>query len=197
MPNLIRALIASLFVLAGPAHAETVGIPTDQVEGSFEFQKTPVWCWAATIQMALNYYGFDVTQEQIVKNTFGTVRPSTANWMQMTNNMNFVGTSQGGDTMMVSASVFVGSPSAEVIINHLKNEKPVIMAFRNQRTFAGHAVLITGVDYDVVNGRARISELIIRDPFPYSEQHVENDGRVVTSNTITPTHIWLVNATPE
>lgn len=52
------------------------GVPSDQ----FEFfaapslagrQRQSNWCWAASIQMLLNYHGLFVAQEQIVQRIYG------------------------------------------------------------------------------------------------------------------------------
>ena len=163
------------------ANAKWVGLDSKKVDNAFEFQKTPVWCWA----------------EAIVLRTFGQVIPTTGNWIHMTNNLNYKGLSAGNRDILVSASVFYGSPSSEVIVNHLKQKKPIIMAFNNPQTFSGHAVLITGVDYRFVDNRAVIDSLVLRDPYPYNAAHINNKGKVVIPNTITPTHIWLIDATLE
>jgi Peptidase_C39 like family len=193
----VALLVSASLIVPSVAFSKTVGLDSLQVDKSFKFQETPVWCWAATIQMALNYYGFNISQPDIVEKTFGAAISSTGNWMQMTNNLNFVGKSTNGKTIMVSATVYMGSPSSEAVINHLKQKKPVIMAFNNPQTFTGHAVLITGVDYKVVGNRATIEKLMIRDPFPYNEAHVANGGKIVFPNIINPTNMWLVDATEE
>jgi len=36
-------------------------------------QRQTNWCWAASIQMVLNFHGVDVTQEEIVQRIFGTL----------------------------------------------------------------------------------------------------------------------------
>ncbi|VVQ10808.1 C39 family peptidase [Pseudomonas fluorescens] len=198
MRNLISFFFISMLIMQSPtASAKTVGLDTLKVDESFKFQQDPVWCWAATIQMALNYYGFNVTQADIVSKTFGAAVSSTGNWIQMTNNLNYLGVSTNGKKILVSATVYSGSPSSEAIINHLKNKKPIIMAFNNPSTFTGHAILITGVDYHFSGKNAVIDKLIIRDPFPYNAMHVSNGGKITYPNVINPTNIWLIDATEE
>lgn len=194
-----KFLVIILFsILCSPlASAKTAGLDSTKVDNSFDFQNSPVWCWAATIQMALRYYGFDITQPEIVQRTFGAVIPTTGSWVQMTQNLNYLGKTSNGKDILVSATVYFGSPSAEAIINHLKQKKPVIMAFSNPATFSGHAILVTAVEYHFVGNKAVITELTIRDPFPYNPSHVAAKGRVTIPNNITPTNIWLVDATEE
>lgn len=190
--------IILFFILFSPlASAKTAGLDSAKVDNTFDFQNTPVWCWAATIQMALRYYGFDITQPEIVQRTFGAAIPTTGNWIQMTQNLNYLGRASNGRDILVSATVYFGSPSAEAIINHLKQKKPVIMAFSNPATFSGHAILITAVEYYFIRNKAFITQLTIRDPFPYDQTHVNAKGKVTIPNNITPTNIWLVDATEE
>jgi len=197
MHKLIVTILLSILFCTS-ANANTVGLDSTKVDESFDFQNTPVWCWAATIQMALRYYGFDIKQPEIVQRTFGAAIPTTGNWVQMTQNLNYLGQAPNGKNMLVSATVYFGSPSAESIINHLKQKKPIIMAFNNPRTFSGHAILVTAVDYHFAGKRAVIDQLTIRDPFPYNPQHITAKGKVIIPNGITtPTNIWLVDATEE
>lgn len=193
----ILLFISLTFFYVSNSFALSAKLDELQVDSSFRFQNTPVWCWAATIQMALNYYGFNITQNEIVTRTFGASVPSTGNWIQMTNNLNYLGNTANGERVLVSATVYAGSPSSEAIINHLKQNKPIIMAFHNNATFTGHAILITGVDYHYAGNRAVIDRVTIRDPFPYNPQHIANGGKVVIPNTIRPTNMWLVDATRE
>lgn len=196
------AVLASLAALAGPGAALAQGLPRrvrldeDRLGDAFEFQQDPVWCWAACIQLALRYCGFDITQQEIVQRTFGTVIPSTAGWVQITQNLNYVGPDATGAPHVVSASAFSGSPSGEVIVNHLEEDKPIILAYNNPGTFIGHAVVVTGIGYRVLANRIVIDELFLRDPFPYTEQHVANNGRRHIPNVITATNMWLVDAAP-
>ncbi|MCE5180715.1 MAG: C39 family peptidase [Betaproteobacteria bacterium] len=191
-------VLLSVFLSLTPiAHAATVGLDSGKVDKAFDFQKDPVWCWAATIEMALNYYGFNITQKKIVERTFGAAVSSTGNWMQMTNNLNYLGTTADGKKVLVSATVYMGAPSNEAIVNHLRQQKPIILAFNNPNTFSGHAILVTGVEFHYVGDRVFIDKMIIRDPYPYSQDHVDRRGKVVVPYFITPTNIWLVDATVE
>jgi hypothetical protein len=196
MKKTILILLIS-FLSCNYAQNKSIGLDSFEVDNAFQFQNTPVWCWAATIQMALNYYGFDITQAEIVTRTFGAAIPVGGNWIQMTNNLNYIGTTPNGKRMLVSATVYMGSPSAEAIINHLKEKKPIIMSFNNPNTFMGHAILVTGVEYHFLGSRAIIDKVVIRDPFPYNQIHIVNKGKLTIPNTITPTNIWLVDATEE
>ena len=120
MKKIILTLVVTICSLLD---AGTAKLDEEKVNQNFKFQQTPVWCWAATIQMSLKYYGFDISQQEIVARTFGQVIPTTGNWMQMTNNLNYLGKDKNGQKVLISATVYMGSPSAESIINHLKQNK--------------------------------------------------------------------------
>lgn len=168
-----------------------------QVAKSFKFQRTAVWCWAACMQMCLNYLGVDYTQEKIVGINLGAVMAKAEDAVQVTKGMNFVTQSEGKQSVIVSASIYQTSPFAEVIVNHLKQKKPIILAYDDHDTFFGHCVLLTGVKYVVVDGRVRITRLELRDPYAYSDQHVQAGGKIERDNTLNPTFSWLVEATKE
>ncbi len=193
-----KIIVIFLFLLLPvSALAKTASLDEARMTKLFEFQKTPVWCWAACIEMCLKYYGFNISQSEIVQRTFGSVIPTTGNWIQVTENLNYMGTDKDGKRVLISASVFMGSPTAEAIVNHLKQKKPIIMAFHNPGTFVGHAILVTGVEYEIIIGRVIIRNVTVRDPFPYSPQHIQGGGRMVIPNTVNPTNIWLIDATEE
>ena len=54
------------------AYGEYIGIPSVQMNYMAAAQRNSQWCWAAAIQMVLNYYGVNILQEQIVARTYGT-----------------------------------------------------------------------------------------------------------------------------
>lgn len=51
----------------------TFNVAVDNFSTFKATQQTPVWCWAACIQMVLNYNGITWTQEQVVDFTKGRV----------------------------------------------------------------------------------------------------------------------------
>src|SRR5207253_8273207 len=86
-------LIGAILGLAGSAKAQpasiqpigpgiwAAGIPSNE----FEFfaapeteghQRQSNWCWAASVQMVLNYRGVPVTQEQVVQRIFAGAVPN-------------------------------------------------------------------------------------------------------------------------
>ena len=54
----------------------TAGIPSEEFEffsaaQSTGRQRQANWCWAACVQMVLNYHGLHITQEQVVEKIYG------------------------------------------------------------------------------------------------------------------------------
>ena len=49
--------------------------------------------------------------------------------------------------------------------------------------------------YEFVGNRAVIRIIYLRDPYPYSQRHVDDMGLVYANITLSATHVWLVNAT--
>ncbi len=193
--------VVVLLSIALPASAKEAKLDDEKINKEFEFQRTPVWCWAACIQLCLRHNDVDVTQKQIVEKTFGAAVNLPGNWIQMTKRLNGVMRDRNNKTVIVSGNVFVGSPTSEAIVNHLKSDQPIIIAFRIPQQNIGHAVLVTGVKYRIVNGRVVIETVDLRDPFPYSQQHVNNRGKVTIPNNHPVlqgiTHVWLVRSSIE
>src|SRR5690606_1346325 len=87
--------LLSAFLMTETAHSQKlgtikekytyVGVPTSDFSAiaTFGKQRNTNWCWAACIQMVLNYYNIPVAQEQIVKRTLGKLadKPADPNMM--------------------------------------------------------------------------------------------------------------------
>ena len=71
-------LLISAVLLAVPAAGQEpvyVGITARKFNYFASTQRNTEWCWAASIQMLFNYYGIDISQEQIVARSAG--KPAT------------------------------------------------------------------------------------------------------------------------
>jgi hypothetical protein len=83
--NIIPKLLCLALVLALPCAAQYGPAPTYVGIPSFMFtpaaQQQDEWCWAASIQMILNWYHIPVTQEMIVNQIKGAPIPlRTGQW---------------------------------------------------------------------------------------------------------------------
>ncbi|HEY0896638.1 MAG TPA: papain-like cysteine protease family protein, partial [Sphingobacteriaceae bacterium] len=66
-------MLVTAALLSQPAVGQEpvyVGITARQFNYFASTQRNTEWCWAASIQMLFNYYGVDISQEQIVARSF-------------------------------------------------------------------------------------------------------------------------------
>ncbi|PPK76030.1 papain like cysteine protease AvrRpt2 [Methylobacter tundripaludum] len=195
----IQALCSTL------SYADVAEVNDQKISAGYEFQDTPVWCWAASIHMALKYYDIDIDQEKIVTRTFGSPKAVGGDLNAISRNLNYVFESSG-KKYLVSAAIHLvnNSPyfsndlavAPEALVNHIKQGRPVVIAYRSSR-FSGHAVVLSGVTYTInPQGRVEIQTLTVRDPFPYNSKHVKNNGKITYQNNQFPgpiEAIWFVD----
>src|SRR6266513_2976234 len=79
-------------------------------------QKNTNWCWAASLQMVFNYYGVNISQEDIVARSYGTdVTGNLPNWAGsfevITVNLNNWNVDKSGKQYQVQAVVYQGAPT--------------------------------------------------------------------------------------
>jgi hypothetical protein len=131
-----------------------VGIP------DFEFQRSAAphtagkqrrqyWCWAACIQMILNYHGLYVTQEQLVQYVFGA-------------QVDLLGTNEAilralsgwaPDVRRRTSTVFASTQQIgpQSIVNDLDKRRPLLVALKDPAYPAiGHAYVLTAAYYKLI-----------------------------------------------
>lgn len=181
--QLKKAMLALVaLVTFALAQAQTyVGIPRDKFDYVAATQRNDHWCWAATIEMLMNYYNIPITQEEVVERTFGTDRNGDlpdfpASHEIMTENLNTAEMDANGKLKQIYATHNEGTPDAIYLIEQLSNHKPVIIAYETGES-TEHAVIITGISYNVTTHGPEIESIIVRDPWPSEEKENEH-GRV-------------------
>jgi ABC-type bacteriocin/lantibiotic exporter with double-glycine peptidase domain len=157
-----------------------VGIPNSKISCNSSTQEKPQWCWAASIQMILNYYNIDIDQEQIVKRTYGSsyngeLQDRTANIETIHLNLNHIGVDRKGTRYIVNAKVGYGAPTPALLIEELSQKHPVLIGYK--ANFGGHVVVITAVSYYETNRGPVIQTIIVRDSNPEFNDRFCN-GRV-------------------
>lgn len=170
----------ALCLLSCQVVADEAEIDNDRFQLASTEQQTPVWCWAACIQMSLEYYGISKSQREIVTSAYGQPVINTANFHQMINELNKTYTSSNQRSLVTSALLRVnnnamGTPdpfvaTPEALVSHLKQKKISILALTMRAPngqLYGHVVVITKVNYRVVNNKVQIEGFTVRDPFPY------------------------------
>lgn len=157
------------------------GIPEDTVKQLQIQQKQSNWCWATSIQMVLNLYGIDVTQEQIVDKTHGRdsmnrLFNATGTVKDITANLNHAGIDKAGMSYSVQSSGNWGAPTPSVLLHELTNGRPVIAGYQAGKKNA-HAVVITGVWYEKSPKGPVIQYIETQDPYQ-TQIYAESPGRV-------------------
>ncbi|MBV9215724.1 MAG: C39 family peptidase, partial [Acidobacteria bacterium] len=139
----IRQIQPGLFV---------AGIPTDE----FEYFAAPLsnghqhqsnWCWAACIQMVLNYHGVAVTQEQVVQRIFNGQVPNLPGQPdQILAALSGWAFGVNGRPVMLQSTPFALNGSE--IVSDLATKWPIIVGVQIQPG-TGHAFVMTAVTYKI------------------------------------------------
>jgi len=146
-----------------------VGIPGSKFNYVSATQEKAHWCWAASIQMVLNYYQIDISQKQIVERTYGkNMHGELPNWAAsistIHSNLNNWSVDNKGKTYIVNAQFGKGTPEPFFLIEELSQNRPVIIGY--QTDMGGHAVVVTALSYYEGNLGPVVRSLVVRDPLP-------------------------------
>lgn len=143
-------------------------------------QHRTMWCWAACCQMILNFHGLRVTQEQIVYRCFGTIEDAPGGEDEMFTALSGTASNIWGRYSGIGTqSVEMNYNIAAVIKNEIENNRPLAVGLSNPGQNIGHENVITGVTYTNsydYNGNIigfQIISVILRDPFPTSQNRIE------------------------
>ena len=158
-----------------------VGLKTEQMNNRWTTQQQPMWCWAASIQIMLQTFGVDVSQQMIVHRTFGSDHwgnlPNKPGGLDvMTANLNYQGIDRKGRRFRVASMLMPGAPSSETLIRELSNGRPILFSYKS-RPNMNHAVVCTAVKIVQGSNPRQIESIVVRDPWP-SEKHIRRKGRL-------------------
>lgn len=179
--NLLLAMFLFSTAFAQYPQPQYVGIPSAEMNYFAAAQKNSQWCWAASIQMVLNYYGVAILQEQIVARTYGTdpygrLPDKPGGFQEITANLNNWSIDNRGQLYTVSASMYAGVPTPTILIQELRQKRPIIVGYRSGPKSA-HAVVITAASFIPSLQGPIIVSVVVRDPWP-SKENIFNSGRV-------------------
>ena len=152
------------------------GIPTHD----FEFYAAPHhqgrqrqanWCWAACIQMVLNWHGLYVKQEDIVARLFGATPDAPATPDQIIALLSGWLPDSRGRASGVRAEPLPQDPAQ--VVADLSWRWPYIVGLRGPGA-VGHVVVWSAVTYSLdQHQRPRFTGVVIRDPSPVSPSRQE------------------------
>ncbi len=176
-----------LFLPQSPAQADTMplgngfyvaGVPSEEfvhfaAPESDGRQRMENWCWAACIQMVLNYHGLYVDQAQIVNRVFGAQVDRPANGGQILAALSGWAPDARGRRSQIHADSRNLDPA--VVINDLDRKWPLIVGLAGPRGAAsGHAYVMTAAYFSTgPNGQPVIHRVVLRDPFPGYPSRIE------------------------
>lgn len=153
------------------------GIPTDEFRHfaapeTAGQQRQSNWCWAACVQMVLNYRGIPVTQEQVVQRIFGGAVPNVPGQPnQILEALTGWAFTRNGQRVMLSSYPFAFNGSE--IVRDLAERWPIVVGVRTSQT-TGHAYVLTAVIYQVDPWNQPIFlAAVLRDPWPGNPSRIE------------------------
>lgn len=128
-------------------------------------QEEDCWCWAACVQMVLNYQGVDVDQEDLVRRAKGyrVNEGGTAYDIQRAAD----GWHTNGHTIVAKVDNAYYA-TAQTFICDLIDKYPLIIGLDMPGQICGHAYVLTGISFKKVNGGYEAKEVILRNPWPLS-----------------------------
>lgn len=128
-------------------------------------QEEDCWCWAACVQMVLNYQGVDVDQEDLVRRAKGA-------------RVNQAGTAydiqRAADGWRAGSHVIAAkidnpySITPQDFIKDLIDKYPLIIGLQMPGQSVGHAYVLTGISFRHAGNTYHPVEVILRNPWPSS-----------------------------
>lgn len=128
-------------------------------------QEEDCWCWAACVQMVLNYQGVNVDQEDVVRRAKGLRinEGGTAYDIQRA--------ADGWSTGSHVIAARVDNPfyaTAQTFITDLIDKYPLIVGLDMPGQTMGHAYVLTGISFRKSENTYQPVEVILRNPWPSS-----------------------------
>ena len=109
-------------------------------------QRESNWCWAACVQMVLQYHGLDVTQEQVVQRIFGDLRDRPATPEMVMHALNATAFSTKGIKARIAALDYRFQDS--MYIQDLGRDWPLVVGLKGGVPIAtGHCYVLVAVKY--------------------------------------------------
>lgn len=144
-----------------------VGIPMDRLQEIYADQQMSQWCWAATIQMIFGYYGYQVSQQTIVQQIYGSVVNMPAlSGAVISGALSQHWIDEQGQEFDVQlqaaydADFGVHAIDNNLILRSLANEIPLVYGNHS------HAMVLTAAAYNMTPMGPQVWNLGFMDPWP-------------------------------
>jgi len=127
------------------------------------------WCWAAAIQMVLDYYKVDMSQEKIVERTFGkSYYGELPNWagsiQNISTNLNNWGVNRYNKPLKTNSIFLNHRPSPEDLVEYLTKKQPIILSYKSGYN-TNHAIVIINCRYVKTTSGIQIIDFTAADPW--------------------------------
>lgn len=117
------------------------------------------WCWAACIEMIFKYYGFNIPQQEIVRQNWGDIVNLPGQPHQILTSLNRPWQDEYGRIFYVSGDVYSSNPMTAA--QDLSQDMPLILGTM------GHAMVLTSLIYVRDRyGNGNVLRAVVRDPWP-------------------------------
>jgi len=184
-------------LLLGQTNLKEVGISDKDFYA--HSQEKDNWCWAASIQMILEYYNVFKTQTEIVDRTLGRnyygELPNLGGSVQMiSDNLNKWEVDYTGRPSQIKSVFYAHPPSPEELVYFLKNKQPIYLSYKSSSS-TNHAIVITSCRYYDTPNDPQIVDFTVRDPWP-SKENVRADGLIkynYSTFSSLMNYFWIVN----
>lgn len=172
------------------------GIPQKRAADIAVFgkQRSENWCWAACIQMVLNFHSIPVTQEQIVRRTLGKMEDAPANHRMMFEALDGWEVDAYGRPVSVGSNAY--STSIKEIRAFVSTNKPLIVGLGQGRERVGHAFVLIGMYHAKIPDEHRgfvyaPYSVLLLDPWPSSELVTEMSWSEFVDRLIVSYKVWV------
>ena len=139
----------------------SVACVNDYIEYCHHRQYKDNWCWAACVQMVLDYYGLSVSQSSIVERAYGDDYDFTANKNNIIGALN--GWYVSGSTVRASYERY---KNAKTLIDAIATGRPLIIGLNENYTSTSHAYVLTHIFFTTdYNGNMTPTRVIVLNPY--------------------------------
>ncbi len=174
-PGRVRSAPMQLVGFSPPL---SVGIPTERLMANADpagagRQHRSNWCWAACIQMVLNYHGLPVPQEALVARMFGGALPDLPQpGLGICQALSGFTQDRHGQTCRVDADP--RSLNDRSVLDELHRGNPLIVGLDNPNGQGGHAYVLSAANFRLDSlGNPHVTSVILRDPWPDNPSRIE------------------------
>ncbi len=158
-------------------------------------QRADNWCWAACIQMVLNYHGLYVTQEQIVTKCKGGLYNAPGGTQDMLAALNgWAYNTRGGASNIYTNNYSTNANEIQVL---LANNWPLIVGLNRGQTI-GHAYVLTAIYYSLSKdnlGNLVVipDKVVLRDPWPENSSRQEMSWEEFSKYAVSIYKVWVID----